>query len=118
MRYTRAAMLEVLTQDYVRAARARGIPQTQVIFKHALRNALIPIVTLAALELPSLFGGALFTETLFSLPGMGRLYYDAALKADYPLLMALLLIYSALIILFSLLADGVYTRLDPRIRLV
>jgi len=106
-----------INEDYVRTARAKGARERVVIFKHAMRNALIPLVTLIGLDLPSLFGGALFTETIFAWPGIGRLYFTAALKTDYPVVMAVLIIYSALIILSSLLVDVIYAILDPRIRL-
>lgn len=115
MRYMRSAMLEVINQDYIRTARAKGQVERIIILKHALRNALIPLVTLVALDIPFLFGGALFTERIFAWPGMGRLYYDAAMKSDYPLLMALLMIVAALIVLSNLLADILYAYLDPRI---
>ncbi len=115
MRYMRSAMLEVINQDYIRTARAKGQVERVIIVKHALRNALIPLVTLVALDIPFLFGGALFTERIFAWPGMGRLYYDAAMKTDYPLLMALLMIVAALIVLSNLLADILYAYLDPRI---
>jgi len=115
MRYMRSAMLEVIHQDYIRTARAKGQSERMVILKHALRNALVPLVTLVALDIPFLFGGALFTERIFAWPGMGRLYYDAAMKTDYPLLMALLMIVAALIVLSNLLADMLYAYLDPRI---
>lgn len=117
MRYLRSSMLDVINEDYVRTARAKGARERIVIFKHAMRNALIPLVTLIGLDLPSLFGGALFTETIFAWPGIGRLYFTAALKTDYPVVMAVLIIYSALIILSSLLVDVIYAILDPRIRL-
>jgi len=117
MRYLRSAMLDVIHEDYVRTARAKGLRERAVIYKHALRNALIPLVTLVGLDLPSLFGGALFTETIFAWPGIGRLYFNAALKTDYPVVMAVLVIYSGLIILSSLLVDVLYAALDPRIRL-
>jgi len=116
-RVTRASVQEVLAQDHVRTARAKGLRENLVIYKHALRNAIIPLVTLIALDLPSLFGGALFTETIFAWPGIGRLYFTAALKTDYPLVMAVLMIESALIIGSSLLVDFLYATLDPRIRL-
>ena len=116
MRYLRSSMLDVINEDYVRTARAKGARERIVIFKHAMRNALIPLVTLIGLDLPSLFGGALFTETIFAWPGIGRLYFTAALKTDYPVVMAVLIIYSALII-SSLLVDVIYAILDPRIRL-
>jgi peptide/nickel transport system permease protein len=117
MRYMRSSMLDVIHEDYVRTARAKGLRERLVIFKHAMRNALIPLVTLIGLDLPSLFGGALFTETIFAWPGIGRLYFNAALKTDYPVIMAVLVIYSGLIILSSLLVDILYAALDPRIRL-
>ncbi|MFZ5879973.1 MAG: ABC transporter permease [Chloroflexota bacterium] len=117
MRYMRSSMLDVIHEDYVRTARAKGLRETLVIYKHALRNSLIPLVTLIGLDLPALFGGALFTETMFAWPGIGRLYFNAALKTDYPVVMAVLMIYSALVILSSLLVDVVYASLDPRIRL-
>jgi peptide/nickel transport system permease protein len=117
MRYLRSSMLDVINEDYVRTARAKGARERTVIFKHALRNAMIPLVTLIGLDLPSLFGGALFTETIFAWPGIGRLYFTAALKTDYPVVMAVLIIYSGLIILSSLLVDVIYAILDPRIRL-
>jgi len=117
MRYMRSAMLDVIHEDYIRTARAKGLREWKVIFKHAFRNAIIPMATLVSLDLPSLFGGALFTETIFAWPGIGRLYFTAALKNDYPLVMATLIIYSGLIILSNLLVDFVYATLDPRIRL-
>jgi len=117
MRYLRSSMLDVINEDYVRTARAKGAGERLVIYKHALRNAIIPLVTLVALDLPSLFGGALFTETIFAWPGVGRLYFNAALKTDYPLVMAVLMIESALIIGSNLLVDFIYAALDPRIRL-
>jgi peptide/nickel transport system permease protein len=117
MRYLRSSMLDVIHEDYVRTARAKGLRERVVIYKHALRNALIPLVTLIGLDLPALFGGALFTETMFAWPGIGRLYFTAALKTDYPVVMAVLMIDSALVILSSLLVDVVYATLDPRIRL-
>jgi peptide/nickel transport system permease protein len=117
MRYLRSAMLDVLGEDYIRTGRAKGNLERVVIAKHALRNALIPLVTLIGLDLPSLFGGALFTETIFAWPGIGRLYFTAALKTDYPVVMAVLMIYSALVIFSSLLVDVFYAWLDPRIRL-
>jgi peptide/nickel transport system permease protein len=117
MRYLRSSMLDVIHEDYIRTARAKGLRERVVIYKHALRNSLIPLVTLVGLDLPALFGGALFTETMFSWPGIGRLYFTAALKTDYPVVMAVLMIESALVILSTLLVDIVYASLDPRIRL-
>jgi peptide/nickel transport system permease protein len=117
MRYLRSSMLDVINQDYIRTARAKGLRERVVIYKHALRNALIPLITLIGLDLPSLFGGAIFTETIFAWPGIGRLYFNAAMKTDYPLVMAILMIEAALIILSSLLVDFFYAMFDPRIRL-
>lgn len=116
MRYMRSSMLDVINQDYVRTARGKGLAEKVVIGRHALRNALIPLVTLIALDLPTLFNGAIFTETIFAWPGMGRLFLDSAFKTDYPMLMALLMINTVLIVLSNLLADVVYAFLDPRIR--
>ena len=115
-RFLRSSMLDVIHQDYIRTARAKGLPEKMVLYKHALRNALVPLVTLLALDLPYIFGGAIFVEILFSWPGMGRLYYQAALQRDYPVLMAVLIIGASFIILSNLLADIVYAYLDPRIR--
>lgn len=115
-RFLRSSMLEVIHQDYIRTARAKGLSNLKVLSKHALRNALIPLVTLLALDLPYIFGGAVFVEILFAWPGMGRLYYQAALDRDYPILLAVLIIGAGFIILSNLLADIVYAYLDPRIR--
>jgi peptide/nickel transport system permease protein len=115
-RFLRSSMLDVIHQDYVRTARAKGLRESTVIYRHAFRNAAIPLVTLMALDLPFIFSGALFTEVIFSWPGMGRLFYDAADRRDYPLLMAIIMITSTLIVLSNLLADVLYAWLDPRIR--
>lgn len=115
-RYMRASMLEVIHLDYIRTAQAKGLPERVVVWRHAVKNAAIPLVTIIALDLPGLFGGALFTETIFSWPGMGRLFYRSAERVDYPLLMAIVMINAALIIFFNLLADIAYAMLDPRIR--
>ncbi len=115
-RFLRSSLLEILPQNFLRSARARGLPERRVIYKHALSNALIPIVTLLALDLPYIFTGAVLIETIFSWPGMGRLYYQAAVERDYPLLMAVLIIGAAFIILSNLLADILYAYLDPRVR--
>ena len=115
-RFLRSSMLEILPQNYLRSARARGLPERRVIYKHALSNGLIPIVTLIALDLPYIFTGAVLIETIFAWPGMGRLYYQAAVERDYPLLMAVLIIGAAFIILCNLLADILYAYLDPRVR--
>jgi len=115
-RFVRSSMLEVIHQDYITTARAKGLPGRAVICRHALKNAALPLVTLVALDLPSLFGGALYVEIIFSWPGMGRLFYDAATKRDYPVLMAIVMIMASLIILCNLLADIAYAHVDPRVR--
>lgn len=112
----RSSMLEVLKQDYVRTARAKGVVERIVIAKHAVRNALIPIVTVVVLSLPTLFNGAVITETIFAWNGMGRLYINALTRGDYPVLMMFLLISAVLVVVANLLADVIYTFIDPRIR--
>jgi len=114
-RFLRSSMLDVIHQDYVRTARAKGLTLNKVYFKHALRNALLPLVTIFALDLPYIFAGSLYVEIIFSWPGMGRLYYQAAIDRDYPVLMAVLTIGTMFVILSNLLADIVYAKLDPRI---
>jgi len=115
IRYMRASMLEVIHQDYVRTARAKGLSERVVLYVHALKNAAIPVVTLLALDMPALFGGALFTETIFSWPGMGRLFFRSAQRVDYAVLMGIVMINATLIVGFNLLADVAYAILDPRI---
>ena len=115
-RFIRSSMLEVLKLDYVRTARAKGLIERAVILKHALRNSLIPFVTLVVGIIPSLFGGAIVTESIFSWPGLGRLFIDALGRSDYPVSMAILLISTVLILFSFLLADVLYTVVDPRIR--
>ncbi len=115
-RFLRSSLLEILPLNYLKSARARGLPERRVILKHALSNAMIPIVTLIALDLPYLFTGAVLIETIFAWPGMGRLYYQAAVERDYPLLMAVLIIGAAFIIFCNLAADILYAYLDPRVR--
>jgi len=114
-RFLRSSMLDVIHQDYVRTARAKGLKLSKVYYKHALRNALLPLVTIFALDLPYIFAGSLYVEILFSWPGMGRLYYQAAIDRDYPTLMAILTIGTLAVILANLLADIAYAKLDPRI---
>lgn len=114
-RFLRSSMLDVIHQDYVRTARAKGLRMSKVYYKHALRNALLPLVTIFALDLPFIFAGSLYVEILFSWPGMGRLYYQAAIDRDYPMLMAILTILTLVVIISNLLADIVYAKLDPRI---
>ncbi|OLC55604.1 MAG: diguanylate cyclase [Chloroflexi bacterium 13_1_40CM_4_68_4] len=115
-RYLRASMLETLHQDYMRTARAKGLAEPRIVLSHALKNAAIPFVTVVALDLPELFVGALVTEQIFGWPGMGRLFWDAATRFDYPVLQGVLAVSSTLIVLANLLADVVYGYLDPRIR--
>jgi peptide/nickel transport system permease protein len=115
-RFQRGAMLEVLTSDYLRTARAKGLSQWTVYMKHALRNALIPTITLVALSMGTAFGGAVITETVFSWPGLGFLLSDAIFKGDYNIVRALLMISAALIIFFNLVADITYSLIDPRVR--
>jgi peptide/nickel transport system permease protein len=114
-RFLRSSMLDVIHQDYVRTAHAKGLRMSKVYFKHALRNALLPLVTVFALDLPYIFAGSLYVEIIFAWPGMGRLYYEAAKGRDYPTLMGILIIGTAAVILSNLLADIVYAKLDPRI---
>jgi len=115
-RFMRSSMLEVLRQDYVRVARAKGLRERVVIYKHALRNALIPLITIVVFQIPGIFGGATITETVFNWPGMGFLYVSALGRNDYPVAMAFLFISSVLVVLASLLGDVLYTVIDPRIR--
>lgn len=115
-RFLRSSMLDVIHQDYIRTARAKGLAERFVLYKHALKNAAIPLVTIFALDLPTIFAGSLYVELLFSWPGMGRLYYNSATGRDYPVLMAILIIAAGLMIISNLLADIAYGLLDPRIR--
>lgn len=115
-RYTRGQMLEVIRQDYIRTARAKGLPERTVVLKHALRNSLIPVVTLAGLYLPLLFSGTVFVETIFSWPGMGRVIFDAISQRDQPVILATSFIFAALVIAGNLVADVLYAVVDPRIR--
>jgi peptide/nickel transport system permease protein len=115
-RFVRASMLDALNQDYVRTAKAKGLPGRTVVMKHAFRNAMLPVVTNVALEIPFLFSGAIVTETIFSWQGMGLLFIDGINDRDYFLLMGILLITSAIIVAFNLVADVVYAIVDPRIR--
>jgi peptide/nickel transport system permease protein len=116
VRYLRASMLETIGQDYMRTARAKGLAERIVVLRHGLKNAAIPLVTVVALDVPELFVGALVTEQIFGWPGMGRLFWDAATRSDYPVIMGILTVSSTLIVLANLLADVVYGYLDPRIR--
>lgn len=116
MRYTRSGMLEVIHQDYVRTARAKGLRENMVIFRHALRNALIPVISLAGVQFPFLLGGAIITEQIFNWPGMGRLAVEAINQRDYPTIMALNLLTAVMVIIGNLIADLMYGVVDPRIR--
>jgi peptide/nickel transport system permease protein len=109
-------MRDTLNEDYIRTARAKGLSARAVYFRHGFRNALLPMVTLMALDLPTIFGGAVFIETIFAWPGMGRLFWDAARGRDYPVLLAVMMIYAVLTLLCNLTADITYGFLDPRIR--
>jgi peptide/nickel transport system permease protein len=115
-RYLRASLLDVIHQDYVRTAWAKGLSERRVIARHALKNALIPFVTVVAIHMPQLFTGAVVVETIFAWPGIGRLFWDAALRFDYPVLMGVLAVGALLVWVFNLLADLLYGYLDPRIR--
>ena len=114
-RYIRSSMLEVLRQDYVRTARAKGLVERVVLLKHALRNALIPLITVVALSIPGLFSGAIITETIFAWPGMGRIFYDGIIASDWPLAMGILIISAVLVVVSNLMADILYAVIDPRI---
>jgi peptide/nickel transport system permease protein len=114
-RITRAAMLEVLAQDYIRTARAKGLGQGGILFVHALKNAAVPIVTVIGIGVALLIGGAVVTETVFAIPGLGRLTVDAILRRDYPLIQGLVLLFSFAYVLVNLIIDLLYTLLDPRI---
>lgn len=116
-RYTRASLLEVLHTDYLRTARAKGLQERSVIMRHALKNALIPVITVVAVRLPYLIGGAVIIETVFQWPGLGLLTLNAATQKDYPLVMGLALIVTLVVVVSSFLADVAYSLIDPRIRL-
>jgi len=114
-RYVRSSVLEVIRLDYVTTARAKGLPERLVIAKHVVRNALIPVVTLVALQMPALFGGAIVTEQIFRIPGIGSLLISSILANDTPVIMAVTFVFACLVILFNLIADVLYGWLDPRI---
>jgi len=115
MRYVRSAMLDVIRLDYVTTARSKGLAERVILLKHVVRNALIPVVTLVALQLPAVFGGAIVTEQIFRIPGIGSLLIDAILRNDTPVVMAVTFVFSCLVIVFNLIADLLYGWLDPRI---
>ncbi len=115
-RYMRSNMLEVIRQDYITTARAKGLDERTVIFRHALRNALLPVITLLGLSVPGLIGGSVIFETIFAIPGMGQLFYQSVMMRDYPTIMGILVIGAILTLLGNLLADVSYSVADPRIR--
>jgi peptide/nickel transport system permease protein len=115
-RFLRSSMLDVLHEDYIRTEHAKGLSERVVHYTHALKNAILPLITIMALDLPTLFAGALFVETIFSWPGMGRLFWDAARGRDYPVLLAVVMITAVLIISANILADLIYGLLDPRVK--
>lgn len=115
-RYMRSTMLEVLSQDFITTARAKGLKERTVIFKHALKNALLPVITLLGFSLPALIGGSVIFETIFAIPGMGQLFYQGVMARDYPLVMGILVIGACLTLIGNLLADLCYALADPRIR--
>jgi len=116
-RYLRSSILEVLGMDYVRTARAKGLSSRNVLFKHVLRNAILPLVTIIGLDIPFLLGGALVTESVFAWPGMGRLFWEYAQRGDYPVVLGVLLLTSSAVVFFTIIVDMAYTLVDPRIRL-
>lgn len=115
-RFVRSSMLEVLRQDFLRTARAKGVKERVVLGKHALRNALIPVITIIGLDIPTIFSGAVVTETIFNFPGMGKLYLDSVLRHDLPVSMGVLTLFAFLVIASNLLSDVLYAVVDPRIR--
>ncbi|HTE93426.1 MAG TPA: ABC transporter permease [Bradyrhizobium sp.] len=115
-RITRASMLEVLQQDYIRTARAKGLDQRSILFVHALKNAAVPIITVIGIGVALLIGGAVVTESVFAIPGLGRLTIDAILRRDYPVIQGIVLMFSFLYVLVNLMVDVTYTLVDPRIR--
>ncbi|HWR89423.1 MAG TPA: ABC transporter permease [Dissulfurispiraceae bacterium] len=115
-RYCRSSMLEVIRQDYIRTARAKGLAESTVVIRHALRNALMPVVTILGLAVPGLIGGSVIFETIFAIPGMGQLFYASAMSRDYPTIMGILVIGAVLTLIGNLIADVSYALVDPRIR--
>jgi peptide/nickel transport system permease protein len=115
-RYSRSSMLEVIRQDYIRTARAKGLKERQVILRHALRNALMPVITILGLAIPGLIGGSVIFESIFSIPGLGQLFYQSTLSRDYPTIMGILVIGALLTLIGNMIADLAYAIADPRIR--
>jgi peptide/nickel transport system permease protein len=116
IRFTRASMLDILSEDYIRTARSKGLPETVVVFKHALRNALVPILTVLGLTLALMIGGAVVTETVFNLPGLGNLVVRAVLRRDYPVSQGALLVIAAVYVIINFVIDVLYVWVDPRVR--
>lgn len=116
-RYIRSSVLEVLGLDYVRTARAKGLGERSVLYKHTLRNAILPFITILGMDIPYLVAGALVTETVYAWPGMGRLFWEYAQRGDYPVVLGILLIVSTAVVFFAIVTDVLYTFIDPRIRL-
>lgn len=117
VRYLRAGMLDVLGQDYMRTARSKGLAERTVVMRHAFKNGILPLITIIGLEIPGLFNGALLAETVFSWPGMGRLFFTAIERSDYAVMMGVIMLSAALVLLFALVTDVAHASLDPRIRL-
>lgn len=115
-RYSRSSMLEVIRQDYIKTARAKGLTESKVIFRHAFRNALMPVVTILGLSVPGLIGGGVIFETIFAIPGMGQLFYSSTMARDYPTIMGVLVIGAILTLIGNLIADISYAMVDPRVR--
>ncbi|MDT8273570.1 MAG: ABC transporter permease, partial [Desulfomonilia bacterium] len=115
-RYMRSSMLEIIRQDYILTARSKGLPERTVIYKHAMRNALLPVITILGLSIPGLIGGSVIFESIFSIPGLGKLFYEAIMMRDYNLIMGSLTIGAVLTLLGNLIADICYSIADPRIR--
>jgi peptide/nickel transport system permease protein len=115
-RLSRATMLEVMSADYIRTARAKGLSESEVVYKHALRNAVLPVVTMAGLQFSQLFAGAILVETVFNWPGMGRLAFDSIVRRDYPMILGILFFSALLVVAANLLTDFAYRLIDPRIR--
>jgi len=115
-RYVRGSMLEVINKDYIRTARAKGLSERAVIYKHALRNALLPLITILGLSVPGLIGGSIIIETIFAIPGMGRLFYDSVMARDFPVIMGVLVLGALLTLIGNLIADIAYSYADPRIK--
>jgi peptide/nickel transport system permease protein len=116
-RFLRSSLLEVLGLDYIRTARAKGLSERVTLYKHALRNAILPFITIVGLDIPFLLGGALVTESIFAWPGMGRLFWEYAQRGDFPVVNGVLLLTSSAVVFFTIIVDVLYTFVDPRIRL-